>query len=261
MIRSLYTAATGMIAQQQQMDVTSNNIANVNTTGFKKGRAEFKDLLYQELNFSANQVNEDSLKPVGIEVGLGTKISAINTMFSQGSLKETGNNLDMAIAGQGFFKISLPNGEFAYSRDGNFKIDANGTVVTSNGNALEPEMVVPDTTTTINISSDGIISARLSDNSTVEVGQLNLYNFANASGLHHIGSNNYLETPNSGTEIESVPGLNGLGTIEQGFLETSNVQLVNEMTDLITGQRAYEANSKTIKTADDMLQIINNLKA
>jgi len=261
MIRSLYTAATGMIAQQQQMDVTSNNIANVNTTGFKKGRAEFKDLLYQQLNFSANQVNGDTLKPVGIEVGLGTKISAINTMHTQGSLKETGNNLDIAITGQGFLKIALPNGEFAYTRDGNLKIDANGTIVTSSGNPIEPEMVVPDTTTNINISSDGLITARLSDNSTIEVGQMNLYNFTNPAGLHHIGSNNFLETPNSGAEIESTPGINGLGTLEQGFLETSNVQLVNEMTDLITGQRAYEANSKTIKTADDMLQIINNLKA
>lgn len=213
MIRSLYTAATGMIAQQQQMDVTSNNIANVNTTGFKKGRAEFKDLLYQELNFSANQVNEDRLKPVGIEVGLGTKISSINTMFSQGSLKETGNNLDLAIAGQGFFKVALPNGEFAYTRDGNFKIDANGTVVSSNGNPLEPEMVVPDTTTTINISADGIISSKLSDNTTVEVGQINLYNFVNPAGLHHMGANNYSVTPNSGEEIESIPGLNGLGTL------------------------------------------------
>ena len=261
MIRSLYTAATGMIAQQQQMDVTSNNIANVNTTGFKKGRAEFKDLLYQELNFSSRQVTENSLRPVGIQVGLGTKISAINTMFTQGSLQETGNNLDLAIAGKGFFKVVLANGEEGFTRDGNFKIDANGTIVTSNGLILEPELTVPDNSVTINIGKDGIVTANLGDNTTVEVGQIQIFDFINPAGLQSIGGNSYLETPNSGISTENIPGVNGVGTLEQGFLETSNVQLVNEMTDLITGQRAYEANSKTIKTADDMLQVINNLKS
>jgi len=261
MLRSLYTAATGMIAQQQQMDVTSNNIANVNTSGFKKGRAEFKDLLYQELNFSSKQVTENSLRPVGIQVGLGTKISAINKMFTQGSLKETGNNYDLAIAGQGFFKILLANGEEGFTRDGNFKIDANGTIVTSTGLILQPELSVPDNTVTVNIGKDGIVTANLGDNSTVEIGQIQLSNFINPAGLKNIGGNNYVETPNSGAATENIPGIDGLGSLEQGFLETSNVQLVNEMTDLITGQRAYEANSKTIKTADDMLQIINNLKS
>jgi len=261
MIRSLYTAATGMIAQQQQMDVTSNNIANVNTSGFKKGRAEFKDLLYQELNFSAKQTTENALRPVGIQVGLGTKISAINKMFTQGSLVETGNNLDIAITGKGFLKIILPNGEEGFTRDGNLKIDANGTIVTTNGLIVQPELTMPENTSTINISKDGIVTASLGDNTTVEVGQIKLYDFINPAGLSNIGANNYIETPNSGVAIEDIPGLNGLGTIEQGFLETSNVQLVTEMTDLITGQRAYEANSKSIKTADEMLQIINNLKA
>jgi len=261
MIRSLYTAATGMIAQQQQMDVTSNNIANVNTTGFKKGRAEFKDLLYQELNFSSKQTTENALRPVGIQVGLGSKISAINKMFTQGSLVETGNNLDIAITGKGFLKIILPNGEEGFTRDGNLKIDANGTIVTTNGLIVQPELTIPENTSTINISKDGIVTSTLGDNTSVEVGQIRLYDFINPAGLTNIGANNYIETPNSGVAIEDIPGLNGLGTIEQGFLETSNVQLVTEMTDLITGQRAYEANSKSVKTADEMLQIINNLKA
>jgi flagellar basal-body rod protein FlgG len=261
MIRSLYTAATGMIAQQQQMDVTSNNIANVNTSGFKKQRAEFKDLLYQDLNFSSKQTTENALRPVGIQVGLGSKISAINKLFTQGSLVETGNNLDIAITGKGFLKMILPNGEEGFTRDGNLKIDANGTIVTTNGLIIQPELTIPENTATINISQDGIVTSTLGDNTSVEVGQIRLYDFINPAGLSNIGANNYIETPNSGVAIEDIPGLNGLGTIEQGFLETSNVQLVTEMTDLITGQRAYEANSKSVKTADEMLQIINNLKA
>jgi len=261
MLRSLYTAATGMIGQQQQMDVTSNNIANVNTTSFKKNRAEFKDLLYQELNFSSRQVSENVDKPVGIQVGLGTKISAINTLFTQGSLKETGNNLDVAIAGKGFFKVMLANGEEAFTRDGNFKIDSNGTIVTSNGLIVQPELTIPDNTVLVNIGKDGTVTANLGDNTTVDVGQIMLYDFVNPAGLHKMGGNIYTETTNSGTANETIPGLNGVGTLEQGFLEASNVELVTEMTDLITGQRAYEANSKSIKTADDMLQIINNLKS
>ena len=260
MLRSLYTAATGMIAQQQQMDVTSNNIANVNTTSFKKNRAEFKDLLYQELNFSSRQVSENVNKPVGIQVGLGTKISAINTLFTQGSLKETGNNLDLAITGKGFFKVVLANGEEAYTRDGNFKVDSNGTLVTSNGLILQPELTIPENTVVVNIGKDGTVTANLGDNSIIEVGQISLYDFINPAGLHKLGGNIYTETENSGISTESIPGLNGVGSLEQGFLEASNIELVTEMTDLITGQRAYEANSKTIKTADEMLQIINNLK-
>lgn len=260
MIRSLYTAATGMIGQQQQMDVTSNNIANVNTTAFKKNRAEFKDLLYQELNFSSRQVTENNMNPVGIQVGLGTKISAINTMFSQGSLKETGNNLDLAITGKGFFKVILASGDEGYTRDGNFKVDANGTIVTANGLPLQPELTIPDGTMLINIGKDGVVQANMGDNTVIEVGQIQLYDFINPAGLHANGNNTYSATINSGNEIESIPGLNGLGALEQGFLEASNVQLVHEMTDLITGQRAYEANSKSIKTSDEMLQIINNLK-
>jgi len=260
MIRSLYTASTGMIAQQQQIDVTSNNIANVNTTGFKKGRAEYEDLMYQNLNYTSSRTSEETRNPVGIQVGLGTKISAITKLFSQGSLKETGNNLDMAIAGGGFFKITLPNGENGYARSGEFKVDANGTVVTSQGYKLEPEMTIPENSTQINISKDGIISVATETGEQIEVGQLQLVNFINPSGLNAIGGNIFTQTENSGAPVEGIAGTDGLGQIQQGFVEASNVQLVTEMTDLITGQRAYEANSKSVKTVDEMLQIINNLK-
>jgi flagellar basal-body rod protein FlgG len=260
MIRSLYTGTSGMVSQQQQIDVTSNNIANVNTTAFKKSRAEFKDLLYQELNYSAKNTSDTTSNPTGLQVGLGSKISAVQKMFHQGSLKETGNNLDIAITGDGFMKIMLPNGNDAYTRDGSLKIDNEGFIVTSNGYKVQPEIRVPDGTVSLNIAKNGRVDVLQPDGSLQNIGSLELHSFINPAGLYSVGENTFLETDNSGQAIQGTPGLNGLGQVEQGFLETSNVQLVNEMTDLITGQRAYEANSKVVQTSEELLQTINNLK-
>ena len=260
MIRSLHTASTGMMAQQQQIDVTANNIANVNTTAFKKSRAEFKDLLYQNLNFSSTKTSDTTSNPTGLQVGLGAKISSVQKMFFQGSLKETGNNLDLAIAGDGFLKIKLPNGSDGYTRDGSLKVDGEGFVVTANGYKIQPEIKIEDGAVNINIAKNGLVSIQKGDGSLTNVGSLELHSFINPAGLHSIGSNTFLETENSGIAITGTPGLNGLGQVEQGFLETSNVQLVTEMTDLITGQRAYEANSKVVQTSEELLQTINNLK-
>jgi flagellar basal-body rod protein FlgG len=261
MIRSLYTAATGMVAQQQQVDITANNIANVNTTSFKKDRAEFKDLLYDQLNFTNGATSETTNNPKGIDVGLGVKISAIHKEFKVGNLIETGNEFDMAINGSGFFQITMPDGEIAYSRDGTFTLDSEGTLVNSSGYPVEPEIVVPDGMSEISIGLDGTISGVDSTSGeTTVLGNLTLVNFVNPAGLKPLGDNLYRQSSVSGDATEQTPGTNGAGTIVQGFLEASNVQLVKEMVDLITGQRAYEANSKSITTADSMLQTINQLK-
>lgn len=260
MIRSLHTASTGMMAQQKQIDVTSNNIANVNTTGFKKSRAEFKDLQYQELNFSSSKTSDTTSNPTGLQVGLGAKISSVQKMFFQGSLKETGNNLDLAITGDGFFKVKLPNGEDGFTRDGSFKIDGEGFIVTSNGYKLQPEIKIEPGSVHVNIAKNGLVSTMNGNGKLNNAGSIETHSFINPAGLYSIGNNTYLETDNSGTPESGTPGLNGLGQVEQGFLEASNVELVTEMTDLITGQRAYEANSKVVQTSEELLQTINNLK-
>jgi flagellar basal-body rod protein FlgG len=261
MIRSLYTAATGMIAQQTQIDVTSHNIANVNTIGFKKNRAEFADLFYQVSEYPGTSTSDTSVSPTGIEVGLGARPTAITKQFSQGNFKETGNKLDMAITGDGFFQIELPNGQVAYTRNGAFKRDGNGQIVNSDGYKLIPEITIPENATQVNIGTDGTISVKEAGSTEpVQIGKLELANFVNPAGLHSLGNNNFINTQASGDPIISTAGLDGLGQIRQGFVEMSNVQLVEEMTDLITGQRAYEANSKAITTSDEMLQTVNQLK-
>jgi len=261
MIRSLYTAATGMIAQQTQIDVTSHNIANVNTIGYKKNRAEFADLFYQVSEYAGTSTSDTSVSPTGIEVGLGARPTAITKQFSQGNFKETGNKLDMAITGDGFFQIELPNGQIGYTRNGAFKLDGNGQIVNSDGYKLLPEITIPENATQINIGTDGTISAKLAgETEPIQLGKLELANFINPAGLHSLGNNNYINTIASGDPIISTAGVDGLGQIRQGFVEMSNVQLVEEMTDLITGQRAYEANSKAITTSDEMLQTVNQLK-
>ncbi len=261
MIRSLYTAATGMIAQQTQIDVTSHNIANVNTIGYKKNRAEFADLFYQVSEYAGTSTSDTSVSPTGIEVGLGARPTAVTKQFSQGNFKETGNKLDMAITGDGFFQIELPNGQIGYTRNGAFKRDGNGQIVNSDGYKLIPEITIPENTTAISIGTDGTISVtQAGETEPVQVGKLELANFVNPAGLHALGNNNYINTVASGDPIISTAGLDGLGQIRQGFVEMSNVQLVEEMTDLITGQRAYEANSKAITTSDEMLQTVNQLK-
>lgn len=261
MMRSLYTATTGMLGQQLQIDTTSNNIANVNTTGYKKQRAEFNDLFYQALQYAGTATSETTLSPTGIEVGLGVRAGAINKSFSQGSPKETQNNLDVAITGKGFFQIQLPDGSTAYTRSGNFKIDDQGNIVTSEGHLLLPQITIPEDATQINIGTDGTVSVVQGNQGASNVlGQIQIASFINPAGLHGLGDNLYINTNASGDAIVGVGGVDGFGQLRQGFLELSNVRLVEEMTDLITGQRAYEANSKTIQTADSMLQIVNNLK-
>ena len=244
MMRSIYSAATGMIAQQTQIDVTSHNIANVNTIGYKKNRAEFADLMYQVMEYAGTATSATTKSPTGIEVGLGARPTAITKIFSQGYFKETSNNLDMVIAGNGFFQVQLPDGTTAYTRNGAFKLDSEGTIVNSDGYVLQPQMTIPADATQVSVGTDGI----------------ELANFINPAGLHSMGDNLYLPTGSSGEVVVGTAGQDGLGTIRQGFVEMSNVQLVEEMTDLITGQRAYEANSKAITTSDDMLSIVNSLK-
>ena len=262
MMRALYTAATGMIAQQTQIDTTSNNISNVNTIGYKKQRAEFADLMYQTMTYAGTSTSGTSISPTGIEVGLGVRPTAIAKQFTQGNFKETGNSLDMAITGNGFFQIQLPDGTTGYTRNGSFKLDADGNIVNSDGYQLIPNVTVPADATQINISVDGIVTVLQAGNTaTTQIGQLELANFINPAGLHSLGDNNFINTTASGDAIVSNPGLNGLGQVRQQFVEMSNVQLVDEMTDLITGQRAYEANSKAITTSDQMLQTVNALKS
>ncbi len=261
MIRSLYTAATGMLSQQTQIDVTSNNIANVNTIGYKKQRAEFADLFYQVMEYAGMQSGQTLGSPTGIEVGLGSRPTSITKQFTQGNFKQTGNNLDMAITGNGFFQVELPDGSTAYTRNGAFKVDGAGTIVNSDGYKLLPEIVVPENSITVAIGTDGQISViQAGETEGNQIGQVELANFINPAGLHSLGDNNYSSTVASGAAIVGTAGLEGLGQIKQGFVEMSNVQLVEEMTDLITGQRAYEANSKAITTSDEMLQTVNGLK-
>ncbi len=261
MLRSLYSATSGMLAQQTHIDTTSNNIANVNTTGFKKSRADFNDLFYQAMQYAGTNTSNTTLSPDGMEVGLGVRPSAITKMFSQGSPKETENNLDVAITGKGFFQVQLPDGTTAYTRSGNFKLDEQGNLVTSEGYLLIPQITLPEDTTQVNIGVDGTVSVTQGLQTTSNViGQINLANFVNPAGLHSMGDNLFSITNASGEAIVGNPDSQGLGKLRQGFLELSNVRLVEEMTDLIIAQRAYEANSKSIQTADAMLQTVNSLK-
>ncbi|ERM20526.1 flagellar basal-body rod protein FlgG [Helicobacter pylori] len=261
MLRSLYSATSGMLAQQTHIDTTSNNIANVNTTGFKKSRADFNDLFYQAMQYAGTNTSNTTLSPDGMEVGLGVRPSAITKMFLQGSPKETENNLDVAITGKGFFQVQLPDGTTAYTRSGNFKLDEQGNLVTSEGYLLIPQITLPEDTTQVNIGVDGTVSVTQGLQTTSNViGQITLANFVNPAGLHSMGDNLFSITNASGDAIVGNPDSQGLGKLRQGFLELSNVRLVEEMTDLITAQRAYEANSKSIQTADAMLQTVNSLK-
>lgn len=262
MIRSLHSAATGMIAQQRQVDVVSNNIANVNTVGFKKSRAEFADLFYQTMKYAGTSTSATTLHPTGVEVGLGVRTTAITKIFDAGSYKSTStDNFDVAIRGSGFFQIQLPDGTTAYTRNGEFTKDSDGNVVNSDGYYLLPQITIPEGAQYLSIAYDGTVSVQLAgETEQTELGQIELVNFINPAGLHSYGDNLFLETGASGAPVAGIAGEDGLGDIRHGFIETSNVQLVEEMTDLITGQRAYEAGSKAITTSDDMLSIVNQLK-
>ncbi len=261
MVRGLYTAAAGMNAQQNNIDVTSNNIANVNTTAFKKDRAEFADLMYQTLNYTANATSESTNNPTGMDVGLGVRVAGVQKSFIQGSLKQTGNDLDIAIQGKGFFQVETPNGTVQYTRNGSFKRDSEGSLVNGQGYKLIPEIVIPNTLTNVSIAQDGTVSATNPEDGTIStLGQITLVDFINPPGLAPKGNNLYAATTVSGDPIEGVATTSAFGSLQQGMLESSNVQLVNAMVDLITAQRAYESNSKALTTTDQMLQQVNQLK-
>jgi flagellar basal-body rod protein FlgG len=259
MIRSLWSAATGMNAQQLNLDVISNNLANVNSIGFKKSRSDFEDLMYQTLRAAGAQTSTGNEIPTSIQVGLGTRAVDVEKIFSQGTFQETSNQLDLAIEGKGFFKV-LRNNEEVYTRAGAFKIDSNGNVTDPLGNQLQPAVTIPSGTVDISIDQSGSLAAVGLDGSVIGTAQLLVYDFPNPAGLHSIGHNLYRPTPSTGAEISGQPGTNGLGSISQGFLEKANVSVVEEMVAMIVAQRAYETNSKAIQSADQMLQMANNLK-
>ena len=261
MIRSLYTSATGMQVQTLNLDVISNNLANVNTVGFKKSRAEFQDLLYETLRPAGVASSDSTEVPTGIQIGHGAKPAAVHKIFTQGEIQNTKNELDIAIEGDGFFQIVLPDGETAYTRAGNFKLDSEGRIVTVDGYLLEPEISVPTDTTSISIGTDGTVSVlQAGETEAAEVGSIQLARFVNPAGLFSIGKNLFIPTSASGDEMVGTAGENGYGGLAQGFLEMSNVTVVDEMVNMITAQRAYEVNSKAIQAADEMLQIANNVK-
>jgi flagellar basal-body rod protein FlgG len=261
MIRSLWTAASGMKSQSLNIDVISNNLANVNTNGFKSSRADFQDLLYETLRQAGTSSSETTDVPTGIQVGHGSHSVASHKIFTQGDFQQTKNELDIAIEGGGFFQIIQPNGETAYTRDGAFKMDRDGRMVTSDGFVMDPEITIPSDSISLSIGLDGTVSVmQAGSNTPTEIGTITLARFVNPAGLHSIGRNLYLPTNASGDAIVGTAGEDGLGSLAQGFLEMSNVSVVDEMVKMITAQRAYEINSKTIQAADDMLQQANNIK-
>jgi flagellar basal-body rod protein FlgG len=248
-----------MTGQQTNLDVIANNLANVNTTGFKKSRAEFQDLLYQTHRYPGTENAEGQQIPVGIQVGMGTRPIAIQKMFSQGDYVQTGNPLDLAIEGEGFFRI-IRNDEEFYTRNGSFKLDSEGTIVDAEGNPLDPEFVVPEEAVEVAVDSGGNITALDEAGNELATGRITLVRFVNPGGLYAMGKNLYRATGASGEAVEGNPGEEGFGSIAQGFLENSNVDVVTEMVSMIVAQRAYEINSKAIQTSDEMLSIANNLK-
>ena len=261
MVKSLNTAATGMQAQQSNMDVIANNLANVSTTGFKKSRAEFEDLMYQNIKDPGQATGANSVTPTGVQTGLGVRTSAIQKDFTLGSALITKNPLDIQIEGSGFFQILTSEGDMGYTRDGSFKKDAQGKITDKNGNILQPEITVPPNITGIEIDNSGKVTVMsgLSDPPKV-IGQIDIVNFVNPAGLKSIGKNIFLPTSASGQALAGKPGTQGLGVLSQGQLEGSNVNIVDEMVGMITAQRAYETNSKVIQASDQMLQTINALK-
>jgi len=260
MIRALWTAASGMQAQQLNIDVIANNLANVNTTGFKKSRADFQDVMYQSVK-TTGAPSTNSTQAAGIEIGLGTTPAAVTKVFTAGNITQTGNELDLAIEGEGFFQIQMPDGTTGYSRAGSFKRDGQGRVVTPDGYPLMPEMVIPANATKISVGSDGTVSVMQSGQSSpTTIGTIQLATFQNPAGLSSQGRNLYKNTDASGDATTGTAGQNGIGTISQGFLEMSNVNVMEEMVNMIVGQRAYEINSKAVQAADEMLQQANNMK-
>ena len=254
---ALWAAKTGLDAQQTRMTVVSNNLANVNTTGFKRDRAVFEDLLYQTLRQVGAQSSQDTQLPTGLHLGTGARVVATEKLYQQGSLVQTGNSLDVAIEGRGFFQILMPDGTIAYTRDGSFKIDSQGNVVNSTGYALQPPITVPTNAQSLTIGADGTVTASIPGQAAPQqIGTLQLVDFVNAAGLEARGGNLVLESAASGAPQVGNPGLNGLGTLQQGALEASNVNVVEELVNMIEVQRAYEMNSKAISTTDQMLRYL-----
>lgn len=261
MIKAMRTAASGMTAQQMNVDVIANNLANVNTAGFKKSKIEFQDILYQRLRSAGTESAAGSTVPISLEVGYGTRPTATQRSFTMGSLQLSGNPLDMAIEGNGFFQVLMPDGTMAYTRDGALKLSAEGQIVTSDGLFLQPELSIPADATDINVSADGIVSVIVSgDSEPQDIGQIELAKFINPAGLQATGHNLFISSASSGEPILGNPTLEGFGRINQGYLEMSNVEIVDEMVNMIVAQRAYEINSKAIQTSEEMTQIANNLK-
>lgn len=261
-MRSLSIAATGMLAQQLNVEVISNNIANLNTTAFKAQRAEFQDLLYQnERNVGANSSANGNIVPVGVQIGSGVKASAVYRISTQGNLVKTNNALDLAIQGRGFFQIEMPDGTTAYTRAGSLQLSATGEIVTADGYVVEPGITIPQNTTNITVNAAGQVMAQVAGQTQPQtVGQFQLANFPNEAGLAAQGNNLLTETPASGTPVVGNPGSTAFGTIQQGYLETSNVNIVSQITDLISAQRAYEMNSKVIQTSDQMMSTLSQIQ-
>jgi flagellar basal-body rod protein FlgG len=260
MIRALYTAASGMTAQQTNIDNIAHNLANVNTTGFKKSRIEFEDLVYERLKQAGSASSSSDEAPVGLESGLGTRAVASSRDFSSGNLKSTSGTLDLAVEGKGFFQVTMADGTTGYTRCGALQLNAQGALVTSDGYAIEPAITIPSNATSITISRQGIVSVAIPGQSaTQQVGTLELASFQNSAGLSALGGNLFAATSASGEPTTGTPGSDGIGTVAQGFIEESNVSVVEEMVNMILGQRAYEANSRVVKAADEMLQQVNNM--
>lgn len=260
MMRALWVSRTGMEAQQTQLDTISNNLANVSTNGYKRSHAVFEDLMYQNLRQAGANTTEQTTLPTGLQVGLGTRAVATSRNFSQGNLQQTTNNLDVAIKGNGFFDVQMPDGTTGYTRDGSFQVSAQGQLVTNNGYAVLPGITIPAAAQSVTIGADGTVSVGLQGQAAPSVvGQLQTTNFINPAGLEPLGQNLYGETAASGTPTTGTPGQNGLGSLAQGFVETSNVNVVEELVAMIQTQRAYELNSKAIQTSDQMLQKLSQL--
>jgi flagellar basal-body rod protein FlgG len=260
-MRALHTAATGMMAQELNVQVISNNIANMRTTGYKRQRAEFQDLLYEHVSRIGTQTStQGNILPVGIDLGGGVRTAGTPRLMSQGTLLPTGKDLDVAIRGEGFFKITMPDGTFAYTRDGSFEMDAQGRIVTPKGNVVSPGITIPQNATSITINVQGQVSATVAGSTTPTVlGQLTLTRFVNKTGLQPIGDNLFVETPASGTPQDGLAAVDGHGDLQQGNLEQANVEAVTEISDLIAAQRAYEMNAKVITAADQMLSSTSNM--
>ncbi len=259
MLRGLWSAASGMSAQKMTIDVIANNLANVNSTGFKKSTVDFQDLMYQTTKMAGAATADGGQIPTGIQVGMGTMPLGVHKLFMQGDFKQTGSELDLSIEGKGFFRV-ISSGEERYSRSGNFKLDAAGNIVTANGDRLQPEMSVPANSTSIHVDQGGTVTTFDAEGVGAVLGVIELYTFANPAGLHSTGRNLYRASDASGEPTPGTPGLGGVGTIVQGALEMSNVDVVEEMVSMIMAQRAYEINSKAIQTADSMMQLANNIK-